>query len=82
MFTKSLAPSAGILLMNCNSVHTFFMNYPIGVVYLSKEFSVTKIVPRMERRRGSIDRSAQHVLEIHPDTLAKLNLKVGDTLRI
>lgn len=81
MFTKSLDPSAGILLMNCNSVHTFFMNYAIGVIYLSKDFNITKIVPRLERRRGSADRQAKHVLEIHPDRLQELNLKVGDILR-
>ncbi|MEO6920615.1 MAG: DUF192 domain-containing protein [Collimonas sp.] len=80
MFTRTLAPDSAFLLKECNSVHTFFMHFTIGVVYLSKDFIITSIVPEMARRRLSSDRFARHTLELHPATLASLSLNVGDRL--
>ncbi|AMO95442.1 hypothetical protein CFter6_2774 [Collimonas fungivorans] len=81
MFTRTLAPDSAYLLKDCNSVHTFFMHFTIGVVYLSQDFIITKIVPVLARRSLSSDRSARHTLELHPATLASLSLRVGDQLR-
>jgi uncharacterized membrane protein (UPF0127 family) len=80
MFRKTLAPASGFLLKDCNSIHTFFMHFSIGVVYLSPDFVITRIVPLMPRRRLSSDRFARHTLELDPATLAGLDLQVGDRL--
>ena len=40
---RGLDPGAGVLLMNCGSIHTFGMRFTIDVVFLTKKGFVTKI---------------------------------------
>lgn len=38
MGKRAMADGSGLLLQPCNSIHTFFMNFPIDVIYLSRKF--------------------------------------------
>jgi uncharacterized membrane protein (UPF0127 family) len=44
MFSKDLKQGHGLLLNPCNSIHTFFMNYSIDVIFISSKNSVIKIL--------------------------------------
>ncbi|MBP5296859.1 MAG: DUF192 domain-containing protein [Bacteriovoracaceae bacterium] len=38
-----LAPQTGLLIRPCNSIHTFFMQFPIDVIFLDGQGQVIKI---------------------------------------
>ena len=44
---KVLGKDEGLILRPCNSVHTFFMKFPIDVVFLDKDNSVVKIISNL-----------------------------------
>ncbi len=48
---SGLAPGEGLWIVPCEGVHTFFMKFPIDVVFLNKKRTVLKIRPNMGRRR-------------------------------
>jgi len=66
--------------MNCNSIHTVLMAYPIDVIYLTKDMRITKLVKHIKPYRTSIDLSARHVLEVMQGSIDRLELRVGDQL--
>jgi uncharacterized membrane protein (UPF0127 family) len=44
MFKKSLMGMDGLLIQPCNSIHTFFMCFPIDVVFLTANNEVVKVI--------------------------------------
>ena len=42
--TKSLPPGEGLLILHCNSIHTFFMSFAIDATFLDHDDRVVKIV--------------------------------------
>ena len=42
--TKSLPPGEGLLILHCNSIHTFFMSFAIDATFLDRDDRVVKIV--------------------------------------
>lgn len=41
---KRLPPGEGMLILNCNSIHTFFMAFPIDATFLDRNGKVVKVV--------------------------------------
>lgn len=65
MFRRRLDAQEGLLLRPCNSVHTFFMRFPIDVVYLDRDGQVLRVTPAMAPWRvGPLVRGAKQVLEL------------------
>lgn len=80
MFSKDLGDRDGLIIEPCNSIHTFFMNYPIDVIFLDSENKVVKVFSSMKPWR--ITRmyfTASKVLELMGESL-KYPLKKGDQL--
>lgn len=44
MFSKDLPACDGFLISPCNSIHTFFMRYSLGVMFLDKNFKIVKVI--------------------------------------
>ncbi len=42
--TKALAPGEGMLILNCNAIHTFFMSFPIDALFLDADDRIVKVV--------------------------------------
>lgn len=63
MGVKKLDKGEGLLL-NCSSVHCFFMKIPIDVVYLSGDYSVIDKETIKPWRVGKILRGVKYVLEL------------------
>jgi len=40
MFRESLDDEEALLIVPCNSIHTFFMRFPIDLVFLDREWNV------------------------------------------
>ena len=41
---KRLPEGEGMLIMNCNAIHTFFMSFPIDATFLDRDGNVVKVV--------------------------------------
>ena len=48
MFKKIPLQNEGLWLIPCNSIHMFFMKFPIDVVFLDREQKVIKIVQHLK----------------------------------
>ncbi len=81
MFDRSLGEDFdGMLIKQCNSIHTFFMNYNIDVLFLNKNLKVIKIIRGIKPwRMTKVYFSANQVLELKGGSLSS-NIVEGDLL--
>ena len=79
---ERLEPGNGLWIVPCESVHTFFMKFPIDLVYLDKQKKVRKVRHRVPAWRLSVCLSAHSILELPAGTLKQTGTQVGDELAI
>ena len=72
-----LAPDEGLLIERCSSIHTFFMRFPIDVVYLDAGWRVVKKVTQLTPWRLSGFWGAGHALEVPAGALSAAELPLG-----
>jgi uncharacterized membrane protein (UPF0127 family) len=82
MWKKSM-PAGGLLIVPCSGIHTFFMKFPIDVVFINKDDKVAKIVDNLAPWKialpGGFSRS---VLELPAGKALELKLRKGDILTL
>ena len=76
----SLPPGEGILLRPAGSVHTFFMRFPIDVVFLDREDVVVGIERSLAPWKTAGRRGAKAVVELAAGECDRRGLEVGDRL--
>jgi len=70
---------SGIALPGVNSVHTFFVGYPIDLVFLNSDNKIIRTAEKQRRFSFSpIVWKAKTTLELKQGSVSKLKLKVGD----
>ncbi|MEK7483975.1 MAG: DUF192 domain-containing protein [Planctomycetota bacterium] len=79
---KSFPPGEGLLLERCNSIHMFFMKFPIDVLFVDENYKVVKIVKDLKIWMMSMSGQAAHTIELPVGTLALHRIRVGDELVI
>ena len=79
---RSLAPGEGLWIAPCESVHTFFMKFPIDLVYLDKRLRVRKVRHAVLPWRLSACFTAHSVLELPAGSAAETGTVAGDELTI
>lgn len=73
----------GLLITPCNSVHMFFMRFPIDVVFLDESNRVVKTVSELRPWKMVLPvRSAYSALELPAGTITKKNIKKGDIIQL
>jgi uncharacterized protein len=77
-----LEPGEGLWIVPCPSVHTFFMKFPIDLVYLDKKRKVRKVRHAVGPWRLSACLMADSVLELPAGTAARTGTVPGDELAI
>lgn len=75
-----LAPGEGLWIIPCESVHTFFMRFPIDLVYLDRKNKIKKVRGAVGPWRMSACLSAHSVLELPAGTIRATQTQPGDTL--
>ena len=80
MLRKSLAPGEGLLLRDCPAIHCCFMRFPIDVVYLDQEMTVTGVETVCPWHLGGQFPGTKHVLELELGRGS--DLQVGMQLRL
>ena len=78
----SLEPGSGLWIVPCESVHTFFMKFPIDLVYLDKQQRVRKVRHAVPAWRLSACLTAHSILEFPAGTARQTGTLPGDELSI
>jgi len=79
---RSLPAGEGILLKPARSVHTFFMRFPIDVVFVDSQLAVVGIAAALPPWRTAAERSAFSVLELAAGECERRRVAVGDVLLV
>ena len=77
---SKLADGEGLWIVPCEGVHTFFMKFPIDVIYLDRKKTVRKLAPNMAPWRISFCLRAHSVLELAAGEITRTLTSVGDQL--
>src|ERR1039458_6677634 len=75
-----LTPGEGLWIVPCESVHTFFMRFPIDLVYLDRKNKIKKVRNEVGAWRMSACLSAHSVLELPAGTIRDTQTQRGDIL--
>jgi uncharacterized membrane protein (UPF0127 family) len=75
-----LAPGEGMLLEPAPSIMTFFMRFPIDVVFVDKRQTIVKIAHSLKPWRMASARRAVASVELPAGTAVTHGLQVGDVL--
>jgi uncharacterized membrane protein (UPF0127 family) len=77
---RSLPAGEGLLLWPERSVHTFFMAFPIDVVFLDRYLSVLRVVPHLRPFRVAGESRAVATVELAAGEIERLKIRPGETL--
>jgi hypothetical protein len=82
MFKEKMQGFDGLLIKQCRSIHTFFMMYPLDIVFMNSEMKIKKIIRNIKPWRMTfIYFTSTQVLELEAGTLP-LEVHEGDKLEV
>lgn len=82
MFKHSVVFDDALWITPCNSIHTFFMNFPIDVIFLGGGGEVIRCCPNVVKRRLRMVRKADSVIELSAGAIATLGIVEGDLIEV
>jgi len=77
-----LAAAAALILAPCGSVHTFFMRFPIDVVFARRNGEVLKVCAEVRPWRAAFARGAFAAMELSSGRARDLGIMPGDRLEL
>ena len=77
-----LSEGEGLWLSPCGAVHTFFMRFPIDVVFLDEEGRVVALRTLVPWRFSAWVRKAESALELPAGTAERTGTRVGDRIQV
>ena len=75
-----LTPGGGLWLSPCEAVHTFWMRFPIDLVYLDRQNRIRKLVSDVPPWRLSACLRAHSIIELPSGTIRATETQPGDVL--
>lgn len=83
MFTESLPAGQALCIYPCSSIHTYFMKYPIDILYVSDEGTILGYEQGLQPGRiGKKVSGTQSVIELPPKTIEQSGTKIGHKLQM
>lgn len=80
---RNLPEGRGLWIPRCNSVHTFFMNFPIDLIFVDRAFVVRKIMTSVAPGRIVWPVwTATDVIEVSAGLLEKHPVRIGEQLHV
>lgn len=80
MGRRTVGPEAGLCLVPCRAIHTFFMRFPIDVLFLASDGTVLRRIDGLPPRRAARHPGAFAVLELPAGVATTRGLVVGRKL--
>ncbi len=77
-----LSQGDGLLLKPTFSIHTFFMRFPIDVVFLDRDGAVVDVVTRLKPWRAATRVRARAALELAAGEAERVCVRVGERLKL
>lgn len=79
MFERRIKHDRGLLLPQCNSIHTFFVFSSLDVIFLSEKGLVVRIIQGLRPWRIVLPiKGAVHALEMGEGAIEQSKTEVGD----
>jgi uncharacterized protein len=78
----ALPDGHALILAPCNSIHTFFMRFPIDVLFMAGSGHVLKLSRTLGAWRIAIAWRAAAVIELPAGTIDRSETRVGDVLEL
>jgi hypothetical protein len=83
MFSPPLPEGGGLVIEPCNSIHMFFMRYPLDVVFTDAGGRVLFLYRGIKPwRMGRIVRGAKRAIELPEGTVDRTHTQIGDLLSL
>lgn len=83
MFRQQLTNGCGLYLHPCKSIHTFFMKFPIDVLYIDKNWNVVGLEEQL--KPGTIGKKflgSASVIELESGSIKKNGIKEGQIVKL
>jgi uncharacterized membrane protein (UPF0127 family) len=77
-----LATGEGLLIRPTNSIHTFFMRFPIDVVFLDRQGVVVKLVSNVRPWRVTFAPRGRDAVELRAGEADAKGIRLGDRLAL
>lgn len=83
MFRAALPEGHGLALRPCNSIHMFFMRFPLDVLFVDGEGRVLRVLDSIRPWRAStIVRGSKAAIELPAGTAARAGVTQGTVVRM
>jgi uncharacterized membrane protein (UPF0127 family) len=83
MFSPPLPEGGGLVIEPCNSIHMFFMRYPLDVIFTDSEGRVVFMYRGIKPwRMGRLVRGAKRAIELPEGTVDRTQTQLGDILSL
>ncbi|MBU0709888.1 MAG: DUF192 domain-containing protein [Candidatus Omnitrophica bacterium] len=80
---KGLNRGEALVIRPCNSIHTFFMRFPIDVLFVSKDNRVVKAISCLKSfRLSAVYFSASFVIELPSGVIQSTSTQEGDSISL
>ena len=79
---SGLRPGEGMLIERCSNIHTFFMRFPIDVIFADYDWIVRKVACAVPPWRMVWVPGARHVIELPSGTAEEIPVAPGDVIRV
>jgi uncharacterized membrane protein (UPF0127 family) len=77
-----LEPGAGHVIAPCGGVHTFFMRFPIDIIFAARDGRIVKVGSVVKPWRLALAPTAFCVIELPAHTAAQCETRAGDRLEL
>jgi len=79
----SLSSQEALILTRCQSIHMFFMRFPIDVIFMDRNFLVVGVVPNIKPFQLSpLFLKAYYAVEAPIGTISATRTQQGDQLKL
>ncbi len=80
--TSSVKPGEGLWISPCKSIHTFFMHYPIDVLFIDKAGKILHQKTYSPWKMSGWHAQSQGALELSAGTINRTRTQVGDQIEM
>ncbi len=77
-----LEEGEGLLINRCYGIHTFFMRFPIDILFLDQNYTVLRAVESLPPFRTSVVKKAVFVLELPAGIIKRTATQEGDQIQV
>lgn len=82
MLKKNIGDEEALIFYQAPSIHTFFMRFPIDILFLGRQMKVKRIVYALRPWRLSVCRGADTTIELSSGKIRQTKVEVGDQIEI